>query len=106
MERSLTKDGVTRKYPAECGVLAREPSRRGTPPPRDMLGVEAVAERMGERRRPSPDDARRRQDGAGRRCHRPPRKQFACIHDDNPPVSMQDDGPGEFSWAASSDGTR
>src|SRR5207302_11445677 len=44
------------------------------------------------RRRPSPDDARRRQDVAGRRCHPPPRKQFACVHNDNRPLSLQDNG--------------
>ena len=56
----------------------------------DMLGVEAVAERMGDHvRRPSPDGARRGQDGARRRFHPPPRRPFACIHDDNPSVSMQ-----------------
>jgi len=56
-----------------------------------MLGVEAVAERMADHVvGQSPDDARHRQDGAGRRRHPPPRRQFACVHDDNPPVSMQD----------------
>jgi hypothetical protein len=70
-------------------------SVRGESP--DMLGMETVAEHMADYVVGDPDDARRRQDGIGRRCHPPPRRQYACLHDDNRPVSLQRDSRGEFS---------
>jgi hypothetical protein len=46
--------------------------------------------------RPSPGGAKRRQDAAGRPFHWLPRKQFACLHNDNRSLSLQDNGRGEF----------
>ena len=73
----------------------------------DMFGVEAVAERMGDlvvgHHPTMPGVCKTAQAVvATRRLE----DSLHASHDDNPPVSMQDDGPGEFSWAAPSNGTR
>src|SRR6516225_9976925 len=51
---------------------------------------------------------RRCQASARRPFHPPPRRQFACLHNDNRPVSLQDNGRGGFSrgYNPLSDGTR
>src|SRR5207247_6458339 len=71
----------------------------------DMLGVEAVAERMGDHvvgHNPT-------MPGVGKTAQavvatRRLEDSMHASNDDNPPVSPQDDGFGEFNWAAPSGG--
>jgi hypothetical protein len=71
-----------------------------------MLGVESVAERMANHlvshHATMPSVRKTAQAVVAACCLE---DSFAFSHDDNAPLSMQDDGRGESSWAARSNGT-